>query len=88
MTTLMIFGIVYYILSVGYMLYYLISDSYESDELTVAGLLGYLIFVPLVGPVFFPIFVGEKLSQIKIPKKKDKTPYYLKTKKDLINEEA
>lgn len=88
MTTLMIFGIVYYILSVGYMLYYLISDSYESDELTVAGLLGYLIFVPLVGPVFFPILVGEKLSEIKIPKKKKNTkPYFLK-QNDLINEKV
>ena len=88
MMTLMILGILYYIVSVGWMLYYLISDSYESDELTVGGLIAYILFVPLVGPVFFPIFAGEKLSQIKILKKKDKTPYYLKTKKDLINEEA
>lgn len=88
MMTLMILGILYYIVSVGWMLYYLISDSYESDELNVAGLIAYILFVPLIGPVFFPIFAGEKLGEIKIRKKKDKTPYYLKTKNDLINEEA
>ena len=97
MMTLMILGILYYIVSVGWMLHYLISDSYESDELTVAGLIGYILFVPLVGPFFFPLFAAEKLSQIKIRKKKDKTPYYLrknnnlqkiKELKDLINEEA
>ena len=95
--TLMILTILYYIVSVGWMLHYLISDSYESDELTVAGLIGYILFVPLIGPFFFPIFAGEKLSQIKIRKKKDNTPYYLrknnnlqkiKELKDLINEEA
>jgi len=88
MMTLMILTILYYIVSVGWMLYYLISDSYESDELTVAGLIGYILFVPIIGPFFFPLFVGEKLSEIKIRKKKDKIPYYLKSKKDLINEEA
>ena len=88
MMTLMILGILYYIVSVGWMLYYLISDSYESDELTVAGLIGYILFVPIMGPFFFPIFAAEKLGKIKIRKKKDKTPYYLKPKNDLINEEA
>ena len=86
--TLMILGILYYIVSVGWMLYYLISDTYESDELTVAGLIGYILFVPLIGPFFFPIFAAERLGEIKIRKKKDKTPYYLKRKNDLINEEA
>jgi cyanate permease len=88
MIILQILTILYYIVSVGWMLHYLISDSYESDELTVASLLGYILFVPLIGPFFFPIFAAEKLSEIKIRKKKDKTPYYLKSKKDLINEEA
>ena len=88
MMILQILTILYYIVSVGWMLHYLISDSYESDELTVAGLIGYILFVPIVGPFFFPLFLGERLSQIKIPKKKDKTPYYLKQKNDLINEEA
>lgn len=87
MITLMIFGILYYILSVGYLLYYLISDSYKRDELTVAGLLGYVIFVPMVGPVFFPILLGEKLSEIKIRKKKDNKPYFVK-QNDLINEKV
>ena len=88
MMILQILTILYYIVSVGWMLYYLISDSYESDELTVAGLIGYILFVPIMGPFFFPIFAAERLGEIKIQKKKDKTPYYLKRKNDLINEEA
>jgi hypothetical protein len=85
--TLMILGILYYIVSVGWMGYHLISDSYESDELTVASLLGYIFAVPLIAPVFFPIFAGDKLSEIKIrKKKKDNKPYFLK-KNDIINEE-
>ena len=79
MMILTILGILYYIVSVVSLGYYLISDSYESDELTVAGLIGYILFVPLLGPFFFPIFAGERLSQIKIPKKKKNIkPYYLK----------
>ena len=88
MMILQILTILYYIVSVGWMLHYLISDSYESDELTVAGLIGYILFIPIMGPFFFPIFAAEKLGEIKIRKKKDKTPYYLKPKNDLINEEA
>ena len=87
MMILTILGILYYIVSVVSLGYYIILDSYESDELTVAGLIGYILFVPLLGPFFFPIFAGERLSQIKIPKKKKNIkPYYLKNK-DYINEE-
>lgn len=87
MMILTILGILYYIVSVVSLGYYLISDSYESDELTVAGLIGYILFVPLLGPFFFPIFAGERLSQIKIRKrKKDNKPYY-QTNKNYINEE-
>ncbi len=78
--------ILYYIVSVGWLGYYLISDSYESDELTVAGLIGYILFVPIIGPFFFPIFAGERLSRIKIRKKKDTKPYY-QMNKNYINEE-
>lgn len=78
--------ILYYIVSVGWLGYYLISDSYESDELTVAGLIGYILFIPLIGPFFFPIFAGERLSRIKIRKKKDNKPYY-QMNKNYINEE-
>jgi hypothetical protein len=78
--------ILYYIVSVGWLGYYLISDSYESDELTVAGLIGYILFVPIIGPFFFPIFAGERLSRIKIRKKKDNKPYY-QMNKNYINEE-
>jgi hypothetical protein len=78
--------ILYYIVSVGWLGYYLISDSYESDELTVAGLIGYILFVPIIGPFFFPIFAGERLSRIKIRKRKDNKPYY-QMNKNYINEE-
>ena len=78
--------ILYYIVSVGWLGYYLISDSYESDELTVAGLIGYILFVPIIGPFFFPILAGERLSRIKIRKKKDNKPYY-QMNKNYINEE-
>ena len=86
MMALMILTILYYIVSVGWMLHYLISDSYESDELTVAGLIGYILFVPIIGPFFFPIFAGERLSRIKIRKRKDNKPYY-QMNKNYINEE-
>ena len=78
--------ILYYIVSVGWLGYHLISDSYESDELTVAGLIGYILFVPIIGPFFFPIFAGERLSRIKIRKRKDIKPYY-QMNKNYINEE-
>jgi hypothetical protein len=78
--------ILYYIVSVGWLGYYLISDSYESDELTVAGLIGYILFVPIIAPFFFPIFAGERLSRIKIRKRKDNKPYY-QMNKNYINEE-